>query len=84
MKREVTYRPCEFCDRKLLSVSPPTREQYANSMIEIQTGTVLLPRETNHTNAHSIDGLYCGPRCLFAHISALVAKASKEAPHDAS
>jgi len=76
VKKPEMYRRCEFCDKKLLDVSPPTREQYAQSMIQIEDGSVLLPRETNGTNARYFDGVYCGPACLFAHISALVAEAS--------
>lgn len=71
MKILETYRRCEYCDRQLLDVSPPTREQYAASMIEIRDGSVLLPREIKGANACRLAGVYCTPACLFAHILAL-------------
>lgn len=78
MKKSETYRRCEHCNQMLLDVNPPTREQYDSSMIHIENGSLLLPREVKGSNARSLDGVYCGPECLAAHIRDLLAECYQE------
>ncbi|MHB8844458.1 MAG: hypothetical protein ACYC7L_06870 [Nitrospirota bacterium] len=42
MKKTQTFKYCEFCDKALLDVSPPTPEQYEQGMITVREGSVAL------------------------------------------
>lgn len=82
MKPSQTFRYCEQCNAALEEQSPPTREQYESSMIQIGDGTVLLPiklvkkrTKKGHAKSHSesLSGVYCGPKCFKARLDALLA-----------
>ena len=81
MKPERTFRFCEWCNKELLAVSPPTDEQYENSMIEIEKGSILIPKATvakvkkrlgYESHSTGLSGFYCGPACLIAKVNAVL------------
>lgn len=83
MKSERTFKYCEHCNTPLESLSPPSEEQYENSMITIgDFSTLLLPNKLvlNKTksgfaksHSESLRGVYCGPECLKARLNKLLA-----------
>ena len=79
MKRAETYLRCENCDAMILEISPPTKEQYKQGLIELgmrgdicSGGSVLLDvkDKPNKSVAHSADlrGAFCDWRCLLEYI----------------
>ena len=83
MKSEKTFKYCEQCDAPLESLSPPSAEQYENSMITLgDFSTLLLPKKLvkkktkpgfAESHSESLRGAYCGPKCLKARLDALLA-----------
>jgi hypothetical protein len=81
MKPSLTFRYCEHCNAALEEQSPPSRDQYEQSMIQVADGTVLLPlklvkkrTKKGHAESHSesLNGVYCGPKCFKARLDALL------------
>lgn len=61
MKREITYRHCEYCNQAWEDTSPPTEEAYKNGLISIrETGmSVLRPKPIKKSHAKIVEGIFC-------------------------
>jgi hypothetical protein len=71
MKETQTFKYCEFCDKALLDVSPPTDEQYDQGMITVQEGRICLGEELSKKRGGHVayfDGVFCNHVCLMSHI----------------
>ena len=71
MKKKKTYKYCEFCDEAYLDVSPPSKDQYEQGLIEVKGISVLLPEEISgrkKTCAMNADGVFCDVECLYQYI----------------
>jgi DNA-directed RNA polymerase subunit RPC12/RpoP len=81
MKKEENYVRCEHCDKQILRVSPPTKEQYERGQIHMMYGSLLLPEQVvrnrtrpGNSGSHCTDlsGYYCDKHCLIAHIESIL------------
>ena len=75
MKKTQTLKYCEFCDKALLDVSPPTTEQYEQGMITIREGSVCLNELVSAKrggHAAYFEGTYCNLGCLMSQILKLL------------
>jgi len=73
MKPKEEFTRCEYCNRKISLESPPSNKRYEKGEIVITDGIILLPKRVvaiNHiegysdSHAESLNGRYCGPKCL--------------------
>ena len=73
MKNKEQFTRCEYCDQMMVLQSPPKKESYENAQIEINSGTILLPKKVAEkskkkgfslSHAMDLNGFYCNPKCL--------------------
>ncbi len=80
LTRRVTN--CEYCDKQLGFISPPSEAQYEQGLIYIEKGSIVLLSkaivEWNHKaeisddHAENLDGYYCDWHCLVGRIEEIV------------
>lgn len=78
MKSKKTFHYCEYCNRPIEDVSPPSKKQYEQGVVRIgDYSDVLLSKELvkkNHRKGYSdshcksLEGYYCNYLCLHEHL----------------
>jgi len=81
MKNKESFTMCEYCDKIIILQSPPKKESYENAQIEINSGTILLPKKVANkskkkgfslSHAKDLNGFYCNPKCLWNQIKTIL------------
>ena len=71
MKDKKIFVYCEYCNKAYEDISPPSKEQYKQGVIQLgEFSSVLLNVKRNASSSHSknLEGIYCDIDCLTKHI----------------